>query len=91
MASRNAIRAFGDGARDDGSCCGPQFSLDVPGRTLAVASAQNAPDEDLLIRISRSVGVGDGDEMCNGEAVALSHFTVLCSICRLLIDGSPKP
>jgi len=38
--------------------------LNVPRRTLAVASAQNAAAEDLFIRISRPVDVGDGDEMC---------------------------
>ena len=34
----------------------------VPRRTLAVASAQNAAAEDLFIKTSRSVDVGDGDE-----------------------------
>jgi hypothetical protein len=42
----------------------------VPRRTLAVASAQNAAAEDFFIKISRSVDVGDGDEMCDGEPVA---------------------
>ena len=44
--------------------------LNVPRRTLAVASAQNAAAEDLFIKISRSVDVGDGDEMCDREPVA---------------------
>jgi hypothetical protein len=35
--------------------------LNVPRRTLAVASAQNAAAEGLFIKISRSVDVGDGD------------------------------
>jgi hypothetical protein len=35
---------------------------DVPGRTLAVASAQNAAAEDLFIEISRSIDIGDGDK-----------------------------
>ena len=41
--------------------------LNMPRRTLGVASAQNAAAEDLFIKISRSVDVGDGDEMCDGE------------------------
>jgi hypothetical protein len=41
--------------------------LNAPRRTLAVASAQNAADKDLFIKISRPVDVGDGDEMCDGE------------------------
>jgi hypothetical protein len=49
----------------------------VPRRTLAVASAENAAAEDLLIKISRSVDVGDGDEMCDGESVARGHLIVL--------------
>jgi hypothetical protein len=44
--------------------------LNVPRRTLAVASAQNAAAEDLFLKISRSVDVGDGDEMCDREPVA---------------------
>src|SRR5580692_9552376 len=44
--------------------------LNVPGRTLAVASAQNAATEDLFIEISRSIDVSDGDKKCDGEPVA---------------------
>ena len=44
--------------------------LNVPRRTLAVASAQNAAAEDLFIKIGRSVDVGDGGEMCDGRPVA---------------------
>ena len=44
--------------------------LNVPRRALAVSSAQNAAAEDLFIKISRSVDVGDGDEMCDGKPVA---------------------
>jgi hypothetical protein len=44
--------------------------LDVPGRTLAVASAQNAAAKDLFIEISRAIDVGDGDKKCDGEPVA---------------------
>ena len=39
--------------------------LNMARRTLAVAPAQNAAAEDLFIKISRSVDVGDGDEMCD--------------------------
>jgi hypothetical protein len=51
--------------------------LNVPRRTLAIASAQNAAAEDLFIKISRSVDVGDGDEMCDGEPFARGHFIAL--------------
>jgi hypothetical protein len=44
--------------------------LNVPGRTLAVASAQTAAAEDLLIEICRSIDVGDGDKKCDGEPSA---------------------
>jgi hypothetical protein len=50
--------------------------LNMPRRTLGVASAQNAAAEDLFIRISRSVDVGDGDEMCHGEPVARGHIRI---------------
>jgi hypothetical protein len=53
--------------------------LNVPRRTLAVASAENAAAEDLLIKISRSVDVGDGDEMCDGKPVARGHLIALLS------------
>ena len=36
-----------------------------------------AAAEDLFIKISRSVDVGDGDEMCHGEPVAPGHLIVL--------------
>src|SRR5580700_11689110 len=51
--------------------------LNVPGRTLAIASAQNAAVEDPFIEIGRSVDVGDGDKMCDGEPFARGHFVGL--------------
>jgi hypothetical protein len=45
--------------------------------TLDIASAQNAAAEDLFIKISRSVNVGDGDEMCDGKPVARGHLITL--------------
>jgi hypothetical protein len=51
--------------------------LDVPGRTLAVASAQNATAEDLFIEISGSIDVGDGDKKRDGEPVAGGHLVAL--------------
>jgi hypothetical protein len=44
--------------------------LNVPGRTLGIASAQYAATEDLFIEISRSIDVGDGDKKCDGEPAA---------------------
>jgi hypothetical protein len=41
--------------------------LNVGGRAFAVASAQNATAEDLLIEASRPVDVGDGEKMCDAE------------------------
>jgi hypothetical protein len=49
----------------------------VPGRTLAVASAQNATAEDLFIEISGSIDVGDGDKKRDGEPVAGGHLVAL--------------
>jgi hypothetical protein len=43
--------------------------LNVPGCTLAVASAQNAAAEDLFVEISRSIDVGDGNKKCDDEPV----------------------
>jgi len=50
--------------------------LNVPRRSLAVASAENAAAEDLLIKISRSVDVGDGDEMCDGKQCSSGRPTL---------------
>jgi hypothetical protein len=51
--------------------------LKVPGRTLAVASAQNAAAEDLFIEISRSIDVSDGDKKCDSEPVPGGHLIAL--------------
>ena len=40
--------------------------LNVPGRTLAVAPAQNAAAEYFFIEISRSIDVGNGDKKRDG-------------------------
>ena len=42
--------------------------LGVPGRALAVASAENAATKNLFVEISRSIDVGDNDKLCNGES-----------------------
>jgi len=44
--------------------------LNVRGRAFAVASAQNATAEDLLIEAGRPVDVGNGEKMCDGEPLA---------------------
>src|ERR1700691_4054134 len=51
--------------------------LNVPRRTLAIASAQNAAAEDRFIEISRSVDVGDSEKVCDGEPVARWHLIAL--------------
>jgi hypothetical protein len=51
--------------------------LNVPRRSLLIASAQNAAAEDLFVKISRSVDIGDGDEMCDGETVTRGHLIAL--------------
>src|ERR1700730_15671906 len=43
--------------------------LEVPRRALAVASAQNATTEDRFVKSKRSLDVGDGDKVCDGNAV----------------------
>ena len=48
--------------------------LNVPGRALAVASAQNAAAEDLCIEISRSIDVGDSNKKRDGEPVDGRHL-----------------
>ena len=48
--------------------------LNVPGRTLAVASTQNTAAEDLFIKISRSVDVGDGDKMSDRKSLPRRHL-----------------
>jgi hypothetical protein len=44
--------------------------------------------EDLHIKISRSVDVDDGDEMCDGKPIARGHLIAFRSIRTLLIDDS---
>ena len=44
--------------------------LNVRRRAIAVASAQNATAEDLLIEAGRPVDVGNGEKMCDGEPLA---------------------
>src|SRR6202158_3426673 len=51
--------------------------LNVRGRAFAVASAQNATAEDLLIEASRPGDVGDGEKMCDGEPLARWHLIAL--------------
>jgi len=51
--------------------------LNVPRRTLAIASAKNAAAKDPFKEIGRSVDVGDGDKMCDGEPVARGHLIAL--------------
>jgi hypothetical protein len=51
--------------------------LNVPGRALAVASAQNAAAENLFIEIRRSINVSDGDKKRDGEPVAWGHLIAL--------------
>ena len=48
--------------------------LDVPRRALAIASAQNATAEDRFVKSKRSLDVGDGDKMCDGNAVLRGHL-----------------
>src|ERR1700733_15296404 len=51
--------------------------LNVRGRAFGVAAAQNATAEDLLIKASRPVDVGDGEKMCDGEPLARGHLIAL--------------
>src|SRR5580704_4035479 len=51
--------------------------LNVSGRTLAVASTQNAAAEHLFVEISRSIDVGDGDKKGDREPVAGGHLIAL--------------
>src|SRR5262249_29737005 len=51
--------------------------LDVPRRTAAVASAQNATSEDRFVKSKRSLDVGDGEEMCDGKSLTRRHLVCL--------------
>jgi pimeloyl-ACP methyl ester carboxylesterase len=61
----------------------------VPRRSLAVASVENAA-EDLLIKISRSVDVGDGDEMSDGKPFAGASHTSFVRFVRCSL-ATPNP
>ena len=43
--------------------------LNVRRCAAAVAFAQNAPPENRFVEASRSVDVGDGEEVCDGEPI----------------------
>src|SRR5580693_6400496 len=62
--------------------------LNVPGRTLAVASAQNAAAENLFIEISRSIDVGDRNKERDGEPVARGHL--IAFLFDLNAHGEPQ-
>src|SRR5580698_2874507 len=53
--------------------------LNIRRRAVAVACAQNATAEDLLIEASRPADVGDGEKMCDGEPLAGGHLIALLS------------
>ena len=48
--------------------------LDVTRRALAIASAQNATTEDRFVKSKRSLDVGDGEKVCDGNAVLRRHL-----------------
>src|SRR5580704_192004 len=50
--------------------------LNVPRRTLAIASAQNAAAEDPFVEIGRSIDVSDREKMCDGEPLVRGHVIV---------------
>jgi hypothetical protein len=52
--------------------------LNVPGRALAVTSAENVSAANLFVKICRSVDVGDSDEVGDGEPVMRRHRVTLC-------------
>src|SRR5271163_1795164 len=49
-------------------------NLEVPRRAFAVASAQNATSEDRFVKSKRSLDVGDGEKVCDGNAVLWRHL-----------------
>lgn len=51
--------------------------LNVSRRTTAVACAQNATTENRLVEASRSVDVGDGEEVSDGEPHPGGHLIAL--------------
>jgi hypothetical protein len=62
--------------------------LNVTRRTLALASADNAAAEDLLIKISRSVDVGTVMKCVTVNPSRRAISQLFCSIRTLLIDDS---
>src|ERR1700719_1044917 len=53
--------------------------LEVTRRALAIASAQNATTEDRFVKPKRSLDVGDGDKVCDGNAVLRRHLIAIWS------------
>src|SRR5215831_10905930 len=48
--------------------------LDVPRRTAAVASAQNATFENRFVKSNRSFDVGNGEKICDGKPILRRHL-----------------
>ena len=48
--------------------------LDVPRRAFAVAPAQNATSEDRFVKSKRSLDVGDGEKVCDGNPIVGRHL-----------------
>src|ERR1700722_16474567 len=51
--------------------------LNVPRRALDIPPAQNATAEDRFVEAKRSVDIGDGEKMRDGEPVSGGHLIVL--------------
>src|ERR1700719_252204 len=48
--------------------------LDVTRRALAIASAQNGTTEDRFVKSKRSLDVGDGEKVCDGNPILRRHL-----------------
>src|ERR1700733_2819262 len=48
--------------------------LNVTRRALAIASAQNATTEDRFVKSKRSLDIGDGEKVCDGDAFLRRHL-----------------
>src|SRR5271170_2341059 len=48
--------------------------LEVTRRALAIASAQNATTEDRFVKSKRSLDIGDGEKVCDGDAFLRRHL-----------------
>src|SRR4029077_8937732 len=48
--------------------------LDVPRRAFAVTPAQNATSEDCFVKSKRSLDVGDGEKVCDGNPILRRHL-----------------